>query len=50
MLDTDKSYGVKLSIISPMDWDDLKEIVEALQARGYKATFNDNGTVTLDKN
>jgi len=50
MLETDKSYGVKLFIISPMDWEDLKIIVEAVQAKGYKATFNDNGSVTLEKN
>ena len=49
-MDLGRRRVVKLFIISQMDWEDLKVIVEAVQAKGYKAVFNDNGSVTLEKN
>jgi len=49
MIETDQKYGVKIMIISPMDYADFNEIIEAVQSKGYRVTMNDNGTATCEK-
>ncbi len=36
-------YGVKLTAIDEMDYDDLNEICQAIKELGYKITVIDNG-------
>jgi hypothetical protein len=49
MLETTTKYGVKVMIISPMDYADYCEVLSAIQAVGYTITVNDNGTATCEK-
>ncbi len=41
--------GVKLTIIDEHDYDDLKEICEAIRGLGYKITVVDNGNFVCEK-
>lgn len=45
-----KSYGVKVSIISSMDYDDYKKILDAIKSVGYKITIVDNGNAICENN
>lgn len=45
----DMKYGVKLTAIDVMDYDDLNEICKAIKKLGYKITFVDNGNVVCEK-
>jgi hypothetical protein len=49
MLETKEKYGVKISIISPIDYGDFHKIIAAIQDAGYKVTMNDNGTATCER-
>ena len=42
-------YGVKLTAIDVMDFDDLKIICEAIKKLGYKITVVDNGNFVCEK-
>lgn len=42
-------YGVKLTAIDIMDYDDLNEICQAIKKLGYKITLVDNGNVICEK-
>ena len=42
---TDKPYGVKVTIISSMDYKDFREIVDAIEKLGYAIQVCDNGNV-----
>lgn len=44
-----KKRGVKLTIISDMDFEDWKEIGESIKALGYKLTIVDNGNMVCTK-
>ena len=44
-----EKYGVKVCIISSMDYDDFKEILEAIKSKGYKITMADNGNAVCEK-
>ena len=46
---SDKRYGVKVTIISDMDFDDWKEILEAIKAKGYKIDLVENGNAVCIK-
>jgi len=42
-IDQTKKCGVKISIISQMDFEDLKAILNAIREIGYKITSVENG-------
>lgn len=42
-------YGVKLTAIDVMDYEDLKVICDAIQKLGYKITIIDNGNFVCEK-
>ena len=42
-------YGVKLTVIDVMDYDDLNEIAQKIKELGYKITFVDNGNIVCEK-
>jgi hypothetical protein len=44
-----KKYGVKLSIISTLDYKDFTEIALAIRNLGYTLTMVDNGNVVCEK-
>ena len=45
-----KKFGIKLSIIDKGDYQDYKEICDAIIKLGYKATVVDNGNTVFEKN
>lgn len=47
--DQTKKYGVKVSILSEMDYDDYKTIIEAIKNCGYDITIIDNGNAVCEK-
>lgn len=42
-------YGVKLTAIDEMDYDDLNEIVQKIKELGYKIKVIDNGNFVCEK-
>ena len=42
-------YGVKLTIIDYLDYEELKNIAEAINSLGYKITIVDNGNFICEK-
>lgn len=42
-------YGVKLTAIDIMDYDELNEICKAIKKLGYKISFIDNGNIVCEK-
>lgn len=50
MLNEDKKYGVKLTIINQLDYLDYQEICGAVLELGYEAQVVDNGVTVFQKN
>jgi len=48
-VDQTKQYGLKLTIISEADYEDYKQVCDAIVAVGYKATVVDNGNTVFQK-
>jgi len=48
-IDTTKKYGVKISILSQMDYSDYAFIIEAIRSLGYMTTIIDNGNTICEK-
>lgn len=48
-VDQTKMYGVKVSILSQMDYDDFKAIIDAIKEKGYNVTLSDNGNAICEK-
>jgi len=44
-----RKYGVKVNIIHEMDYEDFKEILEAIKSKGYIITITDNGNAVCEK-
>jgi hypothetical protein len=44
-----QKYGVKLTVISVLDYEELKEIADAIQRLGYNLTFVNNGNIVCEK-
>ena len=42
-------YGIKLTAIDEMDYDDLNIICQAIKKLGYKITVIDNGNFICEK-
>jgi len=42
-------YGVKLTAIDSLDYDELNEIAQAIMSLGYKLTFCENGNIVCEK-
>jgi hypothetical protein len=42
-------YGVKLTAIDSLDYDDLNEIAQVIKKLGYKLTLIDNGNIICEK-
>lgn len=42
-------YGVKLTAIDALDYEDLRTIADAIQNLGYKITVTDNGNFICEK-
>jgi len=42
-------YGVKVSIIDELDYEDFKTICDAIQKLGYSITIADNGNAICEK-
>lgn len=49
MLDSERKFGVKLTIINEMDYEDMKQIAELITGVGYKITIVDNGNWVISK-
>jgi hypothetical protein len=45
----DKKYGVKVCIISILDYNDFKSILDAIEKKGYTITMVDNGNAICEK-
>jgi len=45
----EKRRGLKLTIIDQHDYEDYREVVDAIISLGYKATIIDNGNTILEK-
>ena len=41
--------GVKVTVISELDYDDFREVLDAIKGRGYKITMIDNGNAVCEK-
>lgn len=48
-MEKENKYGVKVTIISTMDYDDFKEILDAIKSKGYNITLVDNGNAVCEK-
>ncbi len=48
-MESEKSYGVKVNIISTMDYEDFKEILEAIKSKGYEIKMMGNGNAVCEK-
>ena len=42
-------YGVKLSVIDELDYNDMELIANAIRELGYKITIIDNGNFVCEK-
>lgn len=42
-------YGVKLTVIDSLDYDEMEEIANAIRGKGYKITIVDNGNFVCEK-
>jgi len=49
MIEENKKYGVKVTIINSMDYTDFHEIISSIQSKGYKVTMIDNGNAVCEK-
>jgi hypothetical protein len=49
MLDEGKSYGVKMMIVDKIDYDNLKEIGDAMQKLGFRVELEENGVMRFFK-
>jgi hypothetical protein len=45
----EKSYGVKVNVISTLDYKDFREILDAIEKLGFKITMVDNGNAVCEK-
>lgn len=41
--------GIKVSVISTLDYDDFREILDAIKLKGYKVIMADNGNAICEK-
>jgi hypothetical protein len=48
-VDQTKRYGVKVTILSTLDYNDFKEILDAIKDKGYDITLIDNGNAVCEK-
>jgi len=48
-VDQTKMYGVKVCILSTMDYIDFKTILDAIADKGYKITMVDNGNAVCEQ-
>jgi hypothetical protein len=46
----DRKYGIKICVISTLDYIDFKDILDAILERGYTITMADNGNAICEKN
>jgi hypothetical protein len=49
MIETEKKYGIKLSIIGSADYEDYKDVCDAILSRGFKAVVVDNGNMVFER-
>lgn len=42
-------YGVKLSVVDEIDYNDMEQIANAIRNLGYKITVVDNGNFICEK-
>ena len=43
------TYGIKLTIIDTLDYNDLEKIANAIRKEGYKITIVDNGNFICER-
>ncbi len=48
-MEKEKHYGVKVNVISTMDYDDFREILDLIKSKGYKITMIENGNAVCEK-
>jgi len=49
MMEEEKSYGVKVSILNEVDYKDFKEICDAIESKGFSIKIIDNGNAVCTK-
>ena len=49
MIESDKKYGVKVQVITTLDYPDMREILDAIEKLGYRITMVDNGMAVCEK-
>lgn len=50
MTEEDKKYGVKLTVINTLDYNDMERIANAIRKEGFKIIIVDNGNFVCEKN
>ena len=48
-MDENKKHGVKLTVISKADYEEYREICDAIIQLGYKATVAENGNTVFER-